>query len=95
MDLTQSELANIASDYKLSYMIIGTVLIVSSAILFCVWHCQMRYKIDQVWKFNWYFSIFFLGAYSISMFASSYVEEEYATWYYFLQAFILLSVIQR
>ncbi|PHZ17512.1 alkaline phosphatase-like protein [Rhizopus microsporus ATCC 52813] len=95
IDLTQSELANIASDYKLSYMILGTMLIISSAILFCVWHYQARYKTDQVWKLNWYFSIVFLGAYSISMFASSYVEEEHVTWFYFLQTFILLGVVQR
>ncbi|ORE08676.1 alkaline phosphatase-like protein [Rhizopus microsporus var. microsporus] len=94
IDLTQSELANIASDYKLSYMILGTMLIISSAILFCVWHYQARYKTDQVWKLNWYFSIVFLGAYSISMFASSYVEEEHVTWFYFLQTFILLGVVQ-
>ncbi|KAG0768265.1 hypothetical protein G6F62_001235 [Rhizopus arrhizus] len=79
IDTVQSHLANTASDYMLKYMITGVCLITLSAALFCLWTIRLNSKEQPHWNINKYFSMFIVITYAISMFASSFVEEEHAT----------------
>ncbi|CAO3696094.1 unnamed protein product [Rhizopus stolonifer] len=94
IDTIQSHLANTASDYKLDYMVAGTLLIITSGILFCLWLSRLDYKQNVHWNGFKYFSILIVISYGISMFASSFVEEEHMIWYYFLQTLFLLGAVQ-
>jgi ethanolaminephosphotransferase len=86
-------LANTASDYSLNLMIMGVMLILISAIGFVYWSTFQ--SSDRMWNFSKYFSVIVVGAYSASMFASSFVEEEHLSWYSFLQMMSLLSILHR
>jgi ethanolaminephosphotransferase len=86
-------LANTASDYNISMMIGGVLFISLSAVGFILWSFQLANKTHCIWNFSKFFSVFAILAYSVSMFASSFVEEEHKTWYYIVQTtFMLLAV---
>lgn len=92
-------MANTASDYNINLMISGVLLISVSTLAFVVWAVQLatakEKALARIWNFSKYFSIFAMVGYSASMFASSFVEEEHATWYYLIQTITLLSIIHR
>lgn len=71
----------------------GVALILCSAIGFTVWATRLAKKTHVGWNVSKVFCMFFMLAYSASMFSSSFVEEEHMTWYYTAQTVSLLSVI--
>lgn len=73
----------------------GVVLISCSAIGFIIWTIQLAKNTPTIWNFSKIFCVFAIMAYSGSMFASSFVEEEHMTWYYIVQTISVLSVIHR
>lgn len=76
-------------------MCAGVLLISCSAIGFMLWAVQLAKKTHMIWNFSKMFCVFAILAYSASMFASSFVEEEQMTWYYIVQTISVLSVIHR
>ncbi|KAI7897734.1 alkaline-phosphatase-like protein [Cokeromyces recurvatus] len=93
IDIAQSKLVNTASDYSLKLMLVGVTLICISAVQCILW-VKETYSITStdLWDVRKYFSIIAFITYSMSMFASSFVEKEHATWYYLLQTMILISI---
>ncbi|KAI9269137.1 alkaline-phosphatase-like protein [Phascolomyces articulosus] len=90
----QSQLARTASDYKLTDMAIGTCLMTISAVIFIYRVFFFSDKLSSLW---WSTKIVMLGmliAYFISLFASSFIEEEHFIWYYFISTLFLLLALQ-
>ncbi|KAI8997774.1 alkaline-phosphatase-like protein, partial [Pilobolus umbonatus] len=93
--LAQSHLVDIATDYSLPHMVTGIVLILMSAFGFVAIQYELGFFMEKsIWGAQLYFSVIFLVMTSISMFASSFIEEEQSTWYYMTQTFFLLMVVQ-
>ncbi|GAN10506.1 sulfatase [Mucor ambiguus] len=95
IEAAQSQLSNTASDYNIRFMVAGVVLISCSTVgLICLWLLfkQQSHAID-IWSFSQYFSVLALILYALSMFASSFVEEEHYTWYYLVQTLTVLSAV--
>ncbi|KAI8371582.1 alkaline-phosphatase-like protein [Radiomyces spectabilis] len=101
IEYAQSHLVNTASDYSLPHMGVGVVGMTLSAILF-VWQATSQSRKENKgadiasgnWPLSRRFAILAFGAYAVSMFASSFVEEEHFTWYYFSQTMFLLLALQ-
>ncbi|KAL9549619.1 hypothetical protein MBANPS3_005118 [Mucor bainieri] len=95
IEAAQSQLSNTASDYNIRFMVAGVVLISCSMVgLICL---SLLFKQHTpavgIWSFSQYFSVLALILYALSMFASSFVEEEHYTWYYLVQTVTVLSAI--
>ncbi|CAO3638657.1 unnamed protein product [Mucor hiemalis] len=93
IEVAQLYLANTATDYNLNMMISGVSFIGVSAVGFIVLAIQLTSKTHHFWKSSKLFSVFAITAYSASMLASSFVEEEQSTWYYMVQTTFMLSVL--
>ncbi|KAI8380730.1 alkaline-phosphatase-like protein [Blakeslea trispora] len=95
IDIAQSHLANTASDYSLNLMLAGVFLICLSTSCFVYWTFLGASQLDMDWDFCKYFSVFAFTIYAISMFSSSFVEEEHRVWYYLTQTILFLAIVQR
>lgn len=93
IDVAQLHLANTATDYNLNMMISGVTLISASAVGFIIMMIRVMNKTHHFWRISKLFSVFAIAAYSASMLASSFVEEEQSTWYYIVQTTFMLSVL--
>ncbi|KAI8967243.1 alkaline-phosphatase-like protein [Mycotypha africana] len=106
IEAAQAQLANTACDYSLSQMLIGVVCICLTAVGF-IRLAMLRPKTLSLSaedthsvtdnKHHWggmtqRFAIIGLMLYAVSMFASSFVEEEHATWYFFTQTSTMLAI---
>ncbi|KAI9317081.1 alkaline-phosphatase-like protein [Dichotomocladium elegans] len=91
----QSKLTNTAGDYNLNDMSIGAVLILASALTFSTWAIR-RAKFEKPAKlsFSQVFAIFILCGFAVSMFASSFIEEEHLIWYYCTTTALLLGLLE-
>ncbi|KAI8875206.1 hypothetical protein K501DRAFT_289468, partial [Backusella circina FSU 941] len=94
INMAQSQLVNTASDYSLSHMAGGIFFIFLSVVGFIWWNIHLAKKEATAWMFSKYFVVFATVAYAITMFASSFVEEEHLTWSFLTQTLILLSLLQ-
>ncbi|KAI9490469.1 alkaline-phosphatase-like protein [Zychaea mexicana] len=90
----QSQLASTASDYKLADMAIGTCLMFISAAVFAYRAIILTERMSLLWSQTKVFASGMLIAYGISMFASSFIEEEHSVWYYFTSSLFLLLALQ-
>ncbi|OBZ86005.1 GPI ethanolamine phosphate transferase 2 [Choanephora cucurbitarum] len=95
IDIAQSHLANTASDYSLNLMLTGVFLICLSTLPFIYWVLSGATRSDEGWNVCKYFSVFALVIYAMSMFSSSFVEEEHKVWYYLTQTVLFLTIVQR
>ncbi|CAO3649898.1 unnamed protein product [Cunninghamella blakesleeana] len=92
----KSTLSNTASDYNLQYMIVGTGLMILCAFILTTWtiFTIKKQSIHSSWKpIIGFITISILG-YIISVFASSFVEEEHFIWYYYVQTLLILLGFQ-
>ncbi|KAF7723136.1 major facilitator super transporter protein [Apophysomyces ossiformis] len=96
IEFAQSQLASTASNYGLSDMYLGLVLIAISAIGLIYLSVPLAYTVES--SLSWcaiqgYVAmavIIFAG----SMFASSFVEEEHMLWYYYIPSLYLLYTLK-
>jgi ethanolaminephosphotransferase len=92
--MAQSQLVNTASDYSLSHMAGGIFFIFLSLVGFVWWNSHLENEASR-WNLTKCFVIFATIAYAITMFASSFVEEEHLTWNFLTQTLFLLTLFQR
>lgn len=87
----QSQLSGTASKYDFDKMQIGLGLAVSSLILstWTSWRTVLSHRFAGI-----YFT-FMTGTYAITMFASSYVEEEHQFWYWTSSAWLVFLAVQQ
>lgn len=96
--MAQSILSSTASDYKLLDMFAGAFLVLVSAWGLSKWAMKrwtMTEKHTYRMPFSKTFAVFVIAAYIVSMFASSFIEEEHMTWYYCTATMFLLLGIER
>ncbi|KAI8328059.1 hypothetical protein BC941DRAFT_477199 [Chlamydoabsidia padenii] len=86
-------LSSTASDYNLIYMSIGCGLMLVSAVITCTSGIKLVLRSSQ-WRMLGGTMVFFILGHAISVFASSFVEEEQYIWYYYLQSFLLVLALQ-
>ncbi|ORZ04372.1 hypothetical protein BCR42DRAFT_497058 [Absidia repens] len=90
IDKAKKQLSSTASDYNLIYMSIGCGLMTVCALITCIWTIRdIRKTFDSSWSPVGVLMGFLLVLYAVSMFASSFVEEEHYIWYYYLQSLLL------
>ncbi|KAG2225988.1 hypothetical protein INT45_002454 [Circinella minor] len=90
----QSQLARTASDYKIVDMTAGTLLMLMSAAISIYQSIFFSEKSSSFW-WSTNLAVFgMLTAYGVSLFASSFIEEEHSIWYYFTSTLFLLLAIQ-
>lgn len=79
-------------------MFAGALLVLISALGFQKW-ARQRWETTQLhthrMPFSKAFAVFVIAAYIVSMFASSFIEEEHLTWYYCTATLLLLLAIER
>lgn len=79
-------------------MLAGVLLVLISAWMLQKWAMQ-RWKMTREhthrMPFSKAFAVFVIAAYMVSMFASSFIEEEHMTWYYCTATMFLLLAIER
>ncbi|KAI7883861.1 alkaline phosphatase-like protein, partial [Lichtheimia hyalospora FSU 10163] len=97
IEIAQSVLTSTASDYKLFDMFAGALFVLISALGFQKWALQ-RWETTRLhthrMPFSKAFAVFVIAAYIVSMFASSFIEEEHLTWYYCTATLFLLLAIE-
>lgn len=71
------------------YLSLGCGMMLLSAVMSCMWAYRLK------WGAYGKVVGLFVAGYAISVFASSYVEEEASLWYYYLQSFFLILAWQR
>ena len=75
-------------------MAVGTFLMSISAVIFIYRSIFSSEKPSTLW---WSINMIVFGmlvAYGVSLFASSFIEEEHSIWYYFMSTLFLLLAMQ-
>lgn len=66
------------------------------ALFICIWATRDIMKtLDASWSLVGGMMGLFMILYAVSMFASSFVEEEHYIWYYYVQSLLLVLGCQR
>ena len=91
LDEAQSQLSGTASKYDEKSMLLGIVLA-----LLCSWPSASSYR-PRINKSGFTTVVFFFLqlAYSVTMFASSYVEEEHQFWFWIASAWLVSLLIRQ
>ncbi|KAI8074405.1 hypothetical protein BC940DRAFT_288156 [Gongronella butleri] len=84
-------LSDTASNYDLSSMMVGTLILIGTATRMVRWaRDAVVAESSMAWTFVLRIIVVLVAAYSLSVFASSFVEEEHQIWSYWLQTLFLV-----